>query len=558
MSTPFPAPEREGNLVRIFFPRLLCRLHRLSFLGTLQVRNGSLTKSVYFRDGQILSAASNDEADRLSSLLLRDGLLSREQLEMAREKAPPGTSLGRSLVDLGFVSRHQLMETARNQVRAILADLFAWEAGEYQVQEKEIPAAVPNLGLRTEQLLLETLRNSTRREAILREIGGMDRRFRPVQDAGWEWRRWSLGPEAERVLRAVNGVRSVSQIASEAGLDDFTAAKILCAGTELGVLDAVDLSPPAAPDPPPAAPAPASEETEAAAEILRIPVRAEASAPVATVELAAPPDPRPPAPVPGRRPARVREEIPPDEGPFHGFVDTSAEAATRRRGAGGGGGSSGRRWVASAGVLVASALILFGLFLWLRREPPVGEGAPTLEPISGLDAPTGEQEQAPTEGPGGEVQPGAPIPEAAPGPRDGESPEPPRVEPPPPPTAPAGGPPAGADPRQALAAGWFELAAQGYRDALAADPKGYTLQILLACRESTVAALLPPPEEMFLLPQKFRGRDCYRVCWGRFPDRGAALRGAAELPRRLSGLNGPPLPVAISGALGEPGHGPSR
>jgi hypothetical protein len=243
MSSPFQTPKRQARLAEVFFPGILCRLHRLSFGGTVQARNGPLTKSVYFRDGQILSAASNDDGDRLPSILLGSNLLSRDQLDMALEKARPGISLGRSLVELGFVSRHQLMETARDQVRGILESLFGWTEGEYQILENQVPPAVPNLGMNTEQLLFTALGRSSNREAVLREVGGMDQKFGPSEIPSPEWKKWGLGDEANRVLGAVNGVRTVNHIAAEVETDAFSVIKMLCGGLHLGILE--NLNPPA-------------------------------------------------------------------------------------------------------------------------------------------------------------------------------------------------------------------------------------------------------------------------------------------------------------------------
>ena len=57
---------------------------------------------------------------------------------------------------------------------------------------------------------------------------------------------------------------------------------------------------------------------------------------------------------------------------------------------------------------------------------------------------------------------------------------------------------------------------------------------------------MPPPEDFLLLPQQYKGRDCFRVCWGRFPNRSTALAARQQLPQSLSGLSGDPFPLAFS------------
>jgi septal ring-binding cell division protein DamX len=78
----------------------------------------------------------------------------------------------------------------------------------------------------------------------------------------------------------------------------------------------------------------------------------------------------------------------------------------------------------------------------------------------------------------------------------------------------------------------LDLAATAAADAerLSADLDAWTLQFLMACErenlEPFVDALKNQPN-FFLLPYSEDGRDCYRVCWGRFPSKAEAERPRA-------------------------------
>src|SRR5437867_11234477 len=86
----------HGSLAGIFFPRLVARLHAEGFDGTLRVSAGTILKVIYFKRGEIASAASNAEGDRLPSILIQDGRLTQPQLEMARSHVTPEKSLGKA------------------------------------------------------------------------------------------------------------------------------------------------------------------------------------------------------------------------------------------------------------------------------------------------------------------------------------------------------------------------------------------------------------------------------------------------------------------------------
>jgi len=76
----------------------------------------------------------------------------------------------------------------------------------------------------------------------------------------------------------------------------------------------------------------------------------------------------------------------------------------------------------------------------------------------------------------------------------------------------------------------------------------YTVQLAVACEPETVARAFGSAgasTEFFILPKAYKGRSCYRLLWGSFTDRGAALRGIERVPRALldSGLSPVPAPI---------------
>jgi hypothetical protein len=280
-------------------------------------------------------------------------------------------------------------------------------------------------------------------------------------------------------------------------------------------------------------------------------------------------------------PEGVELQTPPEEGPFHGFVDTSIEAGARK--GSGRGGRSGSRWFAIGGILIGGALIVFALAVWSSRgstEPEresdlqidsAGVPAPAktiegdtsvpadkiedpaIEP-TGPETGTGEKAGPPPES--SDPAPGKTA-QAGPAPTVTTTRQATPTKPAAPQTVPA---PKSANPlleaRQALSSGQFTIAAEKFQSAVSETPQEYTLQLLLACKASTIAGLMPPPEDFLLLPQKYKGRDCFRVCWGRFPNRSTALAARQQVPRSLSGLSGDPFPLAFSSLTAAAGKTP--
>jgi general secretion pathway protein D len=84
-----------------------------------------------------------------------------------------------------------------------------------------------------------------------------------------------------------------------------------------------------------------------------------------------------------------------------------------------------------------------------------------------------------------------------------------------------------------LRQGSLDEAARGFTAALSADPgRQLGIQALVACSPETVhkAVQNVPGEELFILPVNYKGRDCYRICWGVYPDRAAAEAATRRFP----------------------------
>ena len=86
------------------------------------------------------------------------------------------------------------------------------------------------------------------------------------------------------------------------------------------------------------------------------------------------------------------------------------------------------------------------------------------------------------------------------------------------------------------------------RARLRARGDGYTLQVLMACDPANVRKLierLGNDGSLYVLPLDHQGRQCYRACWGTFPDRDRAVADRS-LPADLLREIGAPTPKEIS------------
>ena len=187
-----------------------------------------------------------------------------------------------------------------------------------------------------------------------------------------------------------------------------------------------------------------------------------------------------------------------------------------------------------AGLAVAAAAGYYFLVLRPAQAAEVAHTSPTTQPPpSTATLAVGAPSSA------------APGPSAAPpvaatlAPVTVATPRPSATPPPPTTTLRASAPHAAlGDAQGLLRAGGFADAARAFAAELQGGARGrYSVQLLVACSEETVqkAVSAVPADELYILPVNYKGRSCYRLCWGVYrnePEAASALRSLPDYFRR--------------------------
>jgi hypothetical protein len=229
--------DREsGNLSRKPALDLLVELQRGAVTGSLKLERAPLQKAVYFRDGQILFAASNDPKDQLASILVEEGKLGPDQMQVAQARVSPGNPLAKVLTELGYISQRELADAARIKVEKILTDLYTWKEGTYQFATKSLPKGAIDLELSTARLLFASIRRVQDREWVLRQLGSLDTVLAPTPSLPQFLGEVEPEPLAGEVLKLADGVKTVKQIGAVSSLGEFEVCKVLAAALVAGAL----------------------------------------------------------------------------------------------------------------------------------------------------------------------------------------------------------------------------------------------------------------------------------------------------------------------------------
>ncbi len=149
----------SGNLIETPFSDVIAVLRQQKATGTLTCGTGPDEKSLYVKNGHIIFATSKDERDRLGEIMMKNGKITRGQLDRALKMHQNSAGLkkiGAIFVEQGFVSPKDLFNGLNTQVRAIIHSLFLLTEGPYNFEER-LPADVIPLQINMEELLRDVI-----------------------------------------------------------------------------------------------------------------------------------------------------------------------------------------------------------------------------------------------------------------------------------------------------------------------------------------------------------------------------------------------------------------
>jgi len=193
--------------------------------------------------------ASKRLEDRLGSVLVKQGKLSKERLDEALQTQKATLQrLGHVLVVQNYITAKDLKDAIQVQISQTVFKVFRWRDGEYHFApadtvEWDRDSFSP---LSADFILMEGIRMVDEWPIIEKKIPSMDIVFRPVVDAGMievgsadgnegaakrsaasSTNKIRLTPEEERIFRKVDGNRTVQGIIDATGLGEFDTCRIL-------------------------------------------------------------------------------------------------------------------------------------------------------------------------------------------------------------------------------------------------------------------------------------------------------------------------------------------
>lgn len=209
----------SGNLRTMSPGDLLQWLSMAQKTGTLVVSSQGIEKKVFFRDGRVISSASNDPREYLCQFLMSHGYIDEEQVRRAiEEQARTRVLIGKILVNLGAIQEKDLAGLMRRKAEESIYDIFLWSEGEFHFVDDELPdmEMIP-LRVDVTSLIMEGIRRIDEWSRIRKVIP--DRNAVPVIEKTIELD--TLAEVPRRIVSAINGHRSIEELMLESRSSHF-------------------------------------------------------------------------------------------------------------------------------------------------------------------------------------------------------------------------------------------------------------------------------------------------------------------------------------------------
>jgi len=196
-----------------------------------------VVKTVYFTEGNTIYASSNGEKDKLVNILIKYKKLSKEQLETALRQMNKSISLGRNLVNMGFITHKELIWAVKVQVIGIMHSIITLHEGESQFTEGPLPDGVINLPLNTMKVLFDSLLMFQDREWIADQVHQPDSVFKKTVLFEEGKSRLITNDDLMELAESIDGKLTTSQLAAMTTLEDFKVFKLLYALRFLNLIE---------------------------------------------------------------------------------------------------------------------------------------------------------------------------------------------------------------------------------------------------------------------------------------------------------------------------------
>jgi hypothetical protein len=217
----------SGSLVSFKLPEVLTFLYTTRKSGKLALTHESRDAWVFFDQGALVYAGSNQEQFRLGNILLRKKKISADECQRIDDlMRRDGGRFGQLAIQQGVLTDDQVRDFLKIQVSEIIYDCFVWSGGTFTfAEEMHLPNYAVTISIDLSNLIMEGARRIEEWEQCVTLLPDKHAIFRVVANPSEE--KITLKAEEWRILFLINAARTLEDLCHDAEEDPFNVYRIV-------------------------------------------------------------------------------------------------------------------------------------------------------------------------------------------------------------------------------------------------------------------------------------------------------------------------------------------
>jgi hypothetical protein len=232
----------KGKLQDFGTTQLLNLVHLARKTGSLQLQRNSKASELFFREGKLIHAIMTGADGLLTTMLVKGGKLSLEQARaiQARSSESNDQRLAMILIQNGYVSKEDVVQSVTKYLLDIVYSLFTWTEGQFLFE----PSKEPDRGrlvvpIELSNVIMEGSRRVQESERLQDELPDLDMALKFTDRPDAKLKNISLSAEEWKIISYVKPVNSIRQIAQANSMNDFQIRKIVYGMLQAGLVELV-------------------------------------------------------------------------------------------------------------------------------------------------------------------------------------------------------------------------------------------------------------------------------------------------------------------------------
>ncbi len=233
----------QGTLQDFTFTQLLNLVNLANKSGALLVQGANEGVRLVFRQGKLAYAQLASDTDgaqgSLLEVLRRDGKIDEAQMSALRSRAEGlnDKELGLLLINDGFVTQNDILESLQSYYTGITRKLFTWVEGSFRFDAQQgVPENKIQVSMALEDLIIEGSRRMAEREQLTVEVPSLDVVLALSDRPGVNLKKINLNVEEWRVVSYINPKNSLRQIAKASKMTDLELRRIVYGLLQAGLV----------------------------------------------------------------------------------------------------------------------------------------------------------------------------------------------------------------------------------------------------------------------------------------------------------------------------------